>query len=358
MVVVASCPCPKPRHLTAYYLRKARSHDNISPSLFALEEERPQQRRGGVGIEQAATALPAEKVRASSGEAAGGGEHRPGFIRGVPRFGDRGLVCYGGRGVSEAFSMWPCGQAGHPAHYRHAGLRARWLGLTSTHGLRQLLWAHDCMEAHGGDVPGDEGFAPAPDPGGAGKDGRRGAPPRCGPNGGDGGRAGREEADQGCGVHDVYVEMQHKVITPASVKKTHFYHRSYSPQWRPDIKVLNYNGGGRHLIINVVVDFPCCASEVGRVSSVQLHTASAEERRKVTLYGDVFAHRLLVRFAVEAFGEVGVQAEQFLEECSGRRQDRLVALELELEEDLCLPLLLSLARPAKRAKNESGEGMG
>eukprot|EP00854_Cymbomonas_tetramitiformis_P006324 gene6324-biopygen6365 len=61
-------------------------------------------------------------------------------------------------------------------------------------------------------------------------------------------------------VQDVLVEMLRKVFDPASVKKTHVYHRSYSRRWRPDITVLNYDGRGRHLIIDVVVGFPCASS--------------------------------------------------------------------------------------------------
>ncbi|KAK3237874.1 hypothetical protein CYMTET_52083 [Cymbomonas tetramitiformis] len=52
-------------------------------------------------------------------------------------------------------------------------------------------------------------------------------------------------------VQHVLVEMLRKVSDPASVKKTHIYHWSYSPHWRPGITVLNYNGRRRRIIINV-----------------------------------------------------------------------------------------------------------
>ncbi|KAK3289597.1 hypothetical protein CYMTET_2982 [Cymbomonas tetramitiformis] len=57
-------------------------------------------------------------------------------------------------------------------------------------------------------------------------------------------------------VQDVLVEMLRKVFDPASMKKAHIYHRSYSPRWRPDITLLNYDGRVRHLIIDVVFSFP------------------------------------------------------------------------------------------------------
>ncbi|KAK3239996.1 hypothetical protein CYMTET_50121 [Cymbomonas tetramitiformis] len=116
--------------------------------------------------------------------------------------------------------------------------------------------------------------------------------------------------------------MLKKVFDPASVKKTHVYHRSYSPRWWPDSTVLNYDGRGRHLIIDVVIGFPCASSFVERASRELLHTTGVEERRKVALYGDVSLHRL-VSFVVEAFGELGAQAKKFLEECVERCQDRL-----------------------------------
>ncbi|KAK3251827.1 hypothetical protein CYMTET_38853 [Cymbomonas tetramitiformis] len=101
-------------------------------------------------------------------------------------------------------------------------------------------------------------------------------------------------------VQDVLYEMLRKVFDPASVKRTHVYHRSYSPRWRPDITVLNYDGRGRHLIIGVVVGFPCARTYVEGVTP----------------------HKL-VPFVVEVFGGLGVQAKQFLQDCCLRRQDRL-----------------------------------
>ncbi|KAK3267261.1 hypothetical protein CYMTET_24168 [Cymbomonas tetramitiformis] len=82
-------------------------------------------------------------------------------------------------------------------------------------------------------------------------------------------------------VQDVPEEMLLcKAFDPVSVKKTHMYRRSYSLRWRPDITVLNCDEQGRRLIIHV------------RASREPLHTAEAEEQRKVPLYGDVSPHRL------------------------------------------------------------------
>ncbi|KAK3252223.1 hypothetical protein CYMTET_38466 [Cymbomonas tetramitiformis] len=108
-------------------------------------------------------------------------------------------------------------------------------------------------------------------------------------------------------VQDVLYEMLRKVFDPASVKRTHTYHRSYSPRWRPDITVLNYDGRGRHLIIDVAIGFPCAPTYVEGAARVPLHTAATVERRTVETYGDVTPHRL-VPFAVEVFGGLGAQA--------------------------------------------------
>eukprot|EP00854_Cymbomonas_tetramitiformis_P004989 gene4989-biopygen4955 len=91
---------------------------------------------------------------------------------------------------------------------------------------------------------------------------------------------------------------------------------------KPDITVLNYDGRGWHLIIVVVVGFPCASSYVEAASREPQHTARLEERRKEYLYGDVSPHKL-VPFAVEAFGGLGVHAKKFLEMCAERRQERL-----------------------------------
>ncbi|KAK3282888.1 hypothetical protein CYMTET_9391 [Cymbomonas tetramitiformis] len=115
--------------------------------------------------------------------------------------------------------------------------------------------------------------------------------------------------------------MLRKVFGPASVKKTHVYQRSYSPQWRADVTVLDYDRRGRHLIIGVVVGFSCVSSLVKSLLLGE-HTTVVEVRRKITLYGDLTTHRL-VPFVVGAFGGLGAQAKKFLEECAERRRDRL-----------------------------------
>ncbi|KAK3275874.1 hypothetical protein CYMTET_16023 [Cymbomonas tetramitiformis] len=123
-------------------------------------------------------------------------------------------------------------------------------------------------------------------------------------------------------VQDVLYEMLRKVFDPASVKRTHVYHRSYSPHWRPDITVLNFDGRGRHLVIDVAIGFPCAQTHVDGAARVPLHTAAALERQKAYTYGDISPHRL-VAFAMEAFGGLGEQAKQLLRDCARRRQDRL-----------------------------------
>eukprot|EP00854_Cymbomonas_tetramitiformis_P005505 gene5505-biopygen5513 len=84
---------------------------------------------------------------------------------------------------------------------------------------------------------------------------------------------------------------------------------------QPDITVLNYDGRGRHLIIDVVVGFPCAQSYVEEATSVPFHTAAVAERCKAETYGDVSPHKS-VAFAIEAFGGLGVQAKQLLQDCA------------------------------------------
>ncbi|KAK3237873.1 hypothetical protein CYMTET_52082 [Cymbomonas tetramitiformis] len=81
-------------------------------------------------------------------------------------------------------------------------------------------------------------------------------------------------------VQDVLVEMLRNAFDPASVKKTHIYHRSYSPHWRPGITVLNYNGWRRRIIINVrggrlAVCYIVC--EAGEQQSRYRRSASGED---------------------------------------------------------------------------------
>ncbi|KAK3279722.1 hypothetical protein CYMTET_12400 [Cymbomonas tetramitiformis] len=123
-------------------------------------------------------------------------------------------------------------------------------------------------------------------------------------------------------VQDVLVEMLRKVFDPASVWKMYIYHRSYSPRYEPDIKVLNYDGRGRGLIIGMVIGFPCASSYVGAASREPRRGAGVEEGRGEYLCGDVSPHKL-VPFAVETFRGLGVQAKKFLGVCAERGYDRL-----------------------------------
>eukprot|EP00854_Cymbomonas_tetramitiformis_P018565 gene18565-biopygen19154 len=85
--------------------------------------------------------------------------------------------------------------------------------------------------------------------------------------------------------------------------------------------VLNYDGRARHLIKSsstcVVGGFRCALSYVGQTSGVLLHTAGAEERRKVSAHTGLRLLRWRVGRRVEA---LSVQAMQFLEERARRRQ--------------------------------------
>ncbi|KAK3282615.1 hypothetical protein CYMTET_9661 [Cymbomonas tetramitiformis] len=110
-------------------------------------------------------------------------------------------------------------------------------------------------------------------------------------------------------VQDVVYEMLRKVFDPASVRRTHVYHLSYFPRWRPDITVLNYDGRERHLLIDVVIGFPCDWSHVEGAGRVPLHTAAAAERQKALVYGNVAPHKLGAgggREAAEEWSQGGV----------------------------------------------------
>ncbi|KAK3237273.1 hypothetical protein CYMTET_52640 [Cymbomonas tetramitiformis] len=91
------------------------------PIVQALVEEYVQG-AAGVGVAEAAAALPAEVVMAEYAAAAGDVEDRPGYVRGMPQLSGRDCsVCLGEFRVGQAFSMWPCG------HLTHQTCGARWL---------------------------------------------------------------------------------------------------------------------------------------------------------------------------------------------------------------------------------------
>jgi hypothetical protein len=125
--------------------------------------------------------------------------------------------------------------------------------------------------------------------------------------------------------------MLKTVFNPGSVLKEHANHHTYSPRWKPDITVFNYDGRGRHILLDVSVAFPCCATYIRAASRNRLAAAIAHEAAKTTLYQGrrdssdypACGNHLLVPFAVEAFGALGPAAKRFFDSCAQRRHDRL-----------------------------------
>ena len=96
----------------------------------------------------------------------------------------------------------------------------------------------------------------------------------------------------------------------------------YSPNRRPDIVVLNFEGGGRHLLIDVSVARPLALTHVVGASLAAGHAADEAERDKLRRYGDVGHHRV-VPFVLEEFGAMGPLTASFFKECCRLREDRL-----------------------------------
>lgn len=96
----------------------------------------------------------------------------------------------------------------------------------------------------------------------------------------------------------------------------------YSPNHRPDIVVLDFEGGGRHLLIDVSVARPLALSHVAGASLTAGYTADRAERAKLLAYGDVGHHRV-VPFVLEEFGAMGPLTSAFFKECCRLREDRL-----------------------------------
>eukprot|EP00899_Mesostigma_viride_P001389 jgi/Mesvir1/11250/Mv01055-RA.1 len=96
----------------------------------------------------------------------------------------------------------------------------------------------------------------------------------------------------------------------------------YSPNHRPDIVVLDFEGGGRHLLIDVSVARPLALSHVAGASLTAGYTADWAERAKLLAYGDVGHHRV-VPFVLEEFGAMGPLTSAFFKECCRLREDRL-----------------------------------
>eukprot|EP00899_Mesostigma_viride_P020075 jgi/Mesvir1/28069/Mv04662-RA.1 len=94
------------------------------------------------------------------------------------------------------------------------------------------------------------------------------------------------------------------------------------PNHRPDIVVLDFEGGGRHLLIDVSVARPLALSHVAGASLTAGYTADRAERAKLLAYGDVGHHRV-VPFVLEEFGAMGPLTSAFFKECCRLREDRL-----------------------------------
>eukprot|EP00899_Mesostigma_viride_P017725 jgi/Mesvir1/25954/Mv20946-RA.1 len=76
----------------------------------------------------------------------------------------------------------------------------------------------------------------------------------------------------------------------------------YSPNHRPDIVVLDFEGGGRHLLIDVSVARPLALSHVAGASLTAGYTADRAERAKLLAYGDVGHHRVVPFVLEDPFG--------------------------------------------------------
>eukprot|EP00899_Mesostigma_viride_P013297 jgi/Mesvir1/21969/Mv26455-RA.1 len=88
----------------------------------------------------------------------------------------------------------------------------------------------------------------------------------------------------------------------------------YSPNHRPDIVVLDFEGGGRHLLIDVSVARPLAlSSHVAGASLTAGYTADRAERAKLLAYGVVGHHRV-VPFVLEEFGAMGPLTSAFFKE--------------------------------------------
>ncbi len=96
----------------------------------------------------------------------------------------------------------------------------------------------------------------------------------------------------------------------------------YSPRHRPDITVLDYNGEGCHLLIDVSVVRPLSSRYIHRAAADPGHAATLVEHDKATIYGPVGHHRL-IPFVLEEYGAMGSRTAAFFHECCQLREDRL-----------------------------------
>eukprot|EP00899_Mesostigma_viride_P016567 jgi/Mesvir1/24911/Mv16899-RA.1 len=91
-----------------------------------------------------------------------------------------------------------------------------------------------------------------------------------------------------------------------------------------DIVVLDFEGGGRHLLIDVSVarPLPLLATWLGPPSWQVTRRTGRSGLAKLLAYGDVGHHRV-VPFVLEEFGAMGPLTSAFFKECCRLREDRL-----------------------------------
>ena len=129
-------------------------------------------------------------------------------------------------------------------------------------------------------------------------------------------------------VRNCVIEMLRQVVPSSRIRvpdrniADHSW-QVYSPHKRPDITVLDWNGRGSHLVIDVAVVHPGASHHVDRASWVPLHTCACRERIKTAEYGQLpIPHRFLP-FVVDTFGGLGDSAARFLKELSRLRRGAL-----------------------------------
>ena len=132
-------------------------------------------------------------------------------------------------------------------------------------------------------------------------------------------------------VVDEHVAMLKTVFAPNQVIREHGRHHGYSPNWRPDITVWNFDGRGTHMIIDVSIADPTCASYRRQAAATPLAAAAKHEERKTRLYqGDpagasypACGNHDFVPLAYELYGGRGSAAQKWFEDLRSRRHNRL-----------------------------------
>eukprot|EP00899_Mesostigma_viride_P026324 jgi/Mesvir1/6877/Mv09045-RA.1 len=91
----------------------------------------------------------------------------------------------------------------------------------------------------------------------------------------------------------------------------------------PDIVVLDFEGGGRHLLIDVSVARPLALSHVAGASLTAGYTADRAEGPSSWPTATYVGHHCVVPFVLEDFGAMGPLTSAFFKECCRLREDRL-----------------------------------